>query len=105
MTLDKKSTSLVIGNQMLRKANLLVTETVDCGLLARGIVSSIAHARANLLTEDAQIVPCAATVYAMVVESPRLRNLNYARTAAGFDVSPANRYATAQLFSSAVGGI
>ena len=98
ITLDKKSTSLVIGYQMVRKASLLVTETVDCGLLGEGIVSSIAHAKANLLTDDAQIVPCAATVYAMVVESPRLRNLNMARTAAGFDVSLINRYATAQYF-------
>ena len=98
ITLDKKSTSLVIGYQMVHKANLLVTETVDCGLLGEGIVSSIAHAKANLLTDDAQIVPCAATVYAMVVESPRLRNLNVARTAAGFDVSLINRYATAQYF-------
>ena len=95
ITLDKKSTSLVIGYQMGHKANLLVTETVDCGLLGEGIVSSIAHAKENLLTEDAQIVPCAATVYATVVESPRLRNLNCARTAAGFDVSLINRYATA----------
>jgi type II protein arginine methyltransferase len=98
VTLDKKSTSVVIGNQMTCRANLLVTETVDCGLLGEGIVRSIAHARANLLTEDARIVPCAATVYAMVVESPRLRNLNSARTAAGFDVSLINRYATAQYF-------
>lgn len=95
VTLDKKSTSLVIGLQMVHKANLLVTETVDCGLLGEGIVSSIAHAKANLLTDDAQIVPCAAAVYAMVVESPRLRNLNAASTAAGFDVSLINRYATA----------
>lgn len=93
--LDQKSTSLVIGNQMTRKANLLVTETVDSSLLAEDIVASIAHAKANLLTEDAQIVPCAATVYAMVLESPQLRNLNCAQTVAGFDVSLINRYATA----------
>lgn len=98
VTLDKKSTSLSIGIQMMHKANLLVTETVDCGLLGEGIVSSIAHAKANLLTDDAQIVPCAATVYAMVVESPRLRNLNLAETAARFDVSLINRYATAHYF-------
>ena len=98
VTLDKKSTTLTIGDQMSQRASLLVTETVDCGLLGEGIVTSIAHARANLLTEDAQIVPCAATVYAMLVESPRLRNLNFARTAAGFDVSLVNRYATAQYF-------
>ncbi len=93
--LDKKSTSLAIDNQMPRKANLLVTETVDCSLLAEDIIASIAHAKANLLTEDAQIVPCAATVYAMVLESPQLCNLNSARTVAGFDVSLINRYATA----------
>lgn len=98
VTLGKKSTSLTIGYDMMCKANLLVTETVDCGLLGEGIVSSIAHAKANLLTEDAQIVPCAATVYAMLVESPRLHNLNQARTAAGFDVSLANRYQTAHYF-------
>ena len=98
VTLDNKSTSLVIGNQMAHKANLLVTETVDCGLLGEGIAVSIAHAKENLLTADAQIVPCAATVYAMVVESPRLRNLNCAHTAAGFDVTLANRYATAHYF-------
>lgn len=98
VTLDHRSTSLVVGNQMKRRANLLVTETVDCGLLAEGIVSSIAHAKANLLTEDARIVPSAATVYGIVVESPRLRNLNCATTAAGFDVSLINRYATAHYF-------
>lgn len=98
VTLDKKSTSLVIGREMMHKANLLVTETVDCGLLREGIVPSIAHARANLLTERAQIVPCGATVYAMVVESPRLLHLNCAQTAAGFEVSLINRYATAHYF-------
>lgn len=98
ITLDKKSTALTIGHEMIHKANLLVTETVDCGLLGEGIVPSIEHARANLLTDDAQIVPCAATVYGMVVESPRLRNLNCAQTAAGFDVSLINRYATSHYF-------
>src|SRR5215203_5558533 len=33
VTLDKKSTCLAIGSQMTQRANLLVTETVDCGLL------------------------------------------------------------------------
>ncbi len=98
VTLDKKSTSLVFGIQMVNKANLLVTETVDCGLLGEGIAVSIAHAKENLLTDDAKIVPCTATVYAMLVESPRLHNLNCAGTAAGFNVSLANRYATSHYF-------
>lgn len=98
VTLDQKSTSVVVSDQMRRKANLLVTETVDCGLLGEGIVSSIAHAKANLLTDDARIIPCGATVSAMVVESKRLRNLNHVERAAGFDVSLINQYATADYF-------
>jgi type II protein arginine methyltransferase len=98
MTLDKKSTAVVIGDQMREKANLLVTETVDCGLLGEGIVPSITHAKANLLTDDAQVIPCGATIYAMLVESKRLRSLNYVQTAAGFDVSLINQYATADYF-------
>lgn len=98
LTLDMKSTNVVVGDQMMHKANLLVTETVDCGLLGEGIIPSIQHAKAKLLTDDARIIPCAATVYAMLVESPRLRNLNYAETAVGFDVSLINQYATAQYF-------
>lgn len=98
VSLNEKSTSLVVGKQMPRKANLLVTETVDGALLGEGIVATIAHAKANLLTEDAQIIPSGATVYGMVIESPRLRNFNSVQMAAGFDVSLINRYATAGSF-------
>lgn len=94
VSLNQKSTSLVVGKQLPRKANLLVTETVNGALLGEGIVYSIAHAKANLLTEDAQIIPCGATVYGMVVESARLRGFNSVRFASGFDVSLINRYAT-----------
>lgn len=98
IALDKKSTSVALGKHMMKRANLLVTETVDCGLLGEGIVGSIAHAKANLLTSDARIVPSSAVVYGMVIESLRLRNLNAVQTAAGFDVSLINRYATAHYF-------
>ena len=96
--LDKKSTDMRIGVDMMKKADLLVTETVDCGLLGEGIIPTIIHARENLLKEDARIIPKTATVIATVVESKQLRSLNYANKAAGFDVSPINQYATAGYF-------
>lgn len=96
--LDKKSTDMWIGVDMIEKADLLVTETVDCGLLGEGIIPTILHARENLLKEGAQIIPRSATVFATVVESNQLRSLNYADRAAGFDVSPINHYATAGYF-------
>lgn len=96
--LDKKSTDMWIGVDMIEKADLLVTETVDCGLLGEGIIPTILHARENLLKEGAQIIPRSATVFATIVESNQLRSLNYADRAAGFDVSPINHYATAGYF-------
>lgn len=96
--LDKKSTDMRIGVDMMKKADLLVTETVDCGLLGEGIIPTITHARENLLKEDARIIPKAATIIAAVVESKQLLSLNYADKAAGFDVSPINQYATAGYF-------
>lgn len=101
--LNKKSTELRVGVDLKKRANLLVTETVDCGLLGEGIISSIAHARENLLTQDARIIPRSASIIAMLVEGERLRNLNRADTAAGFDVSPINRYVTAGYFPVRLG--
>ena len=96
--LDKKSTDMRVGVDMMEKADLLVTETVDCGLLGEGIIPTITHAKENLLKPDARIIPRAATIMAAVVESTQLHGLNYADQAAGFDVSPINQYATAGYF-------
>lgn len=101
--LDKKSTDMRIGVDMMKRADLLVTETVDCGLLGEGIIPTITHARENLLKEDARIIPKTATIIATVVESKQLRSLNYADKAAGFDVSPINQYATAGYFPVRLG--
>lgn len=96
--MGKKSTDLSVGDDMPERANLLVTETVDCGLLGEGIVPSITHARAHLLTEHARIIPRVAVVYAMVVESKRLRGLNYVNRCAGFDVGLMQQYKTLNYF-------
>ncbi|HEX8556983.1 MAG TPA: 50S ribosomal protein L11 methyltransferase [Pyrinomonadaceae bacterium] len=96
--MSKKSTDLAVGRDMPRRANLLVTETVDCGLLGEGIVPSINHARADLLTEDAVIIPRAAAVYAVLVESRRLRGLNCVGRCAGFDLGLMRRYAAPHYF-------
>lgn len=96
--MGKKSNELSVGDDMPERANLLVTETVDCGLLGEGIVPSIAHARADLLTEDARVIPRSAAVYAMVVESKRLRGLNYVNRCAGFDIGLMQQYKTLNYF-------
>lgn len=100
---EKKSIDMSVPADMPRRANLLVTETVDCGLLGEGIVPSVMHAREHLLTRDAVIIPCSARLVGMLVESDKLFHLNWAHRAAGFDVTPINEYQTGGYFPVRLG--
>lgn len=92
------STDLVVGRDLPRRADVLVTEVIDCGLLGEGILPTIRHAREHLLVEGAAIVPARATLQAQLVESPELHKLNHVRRVAGFDVSEFNRLASLAYF-------
>lgn len=88
-----KSTDLEIGRGMARRANVLVAEIIDAGLLSEGVIESFDHARENLLTRDARIIPAAATVFAMPIESRQIDAERRVAKAAGFDVSAMNSLA------------
>lgn len=61
--LSRASYDLTIPEHLSERASLLVSETVDHGLLGEGFLTALAHARKFLLTTDAQVIPCAATLY------------------------------------------
>jgi len=88
--IHKHSTALAPGTDMDRPADLLVAEIVDCGLLSEGVLETIADARSRLLAPGASIIPRAATVFAMPVESAALESEQRVSTVAGFDLSPVN---------------
>ncbi|NJK35335.1 MAG: tetratricopeptide repeat protein [Oscillatoriales cyanobacterium SM2_2_1] len=90
----KVSHELHIGTDLPRRANILVSEIFDVGLLAEHAIPAIQHARSHLLTEDAQILPCAATVYGALLESEALYYEDRVSTAAGFDVSLFNTFSS-----------
>jgi type II protein arginine methyltransferase len=94
------STELRVPRDLPRRADLLVTETVDCGLLGEGILPTIAHAREHLLTPDARIVPGRARVLATLVESPLLFRRNSVGPLYGFDLSAFNELASLEYFDS-----
>lgn len=77
------------GRDMAGKADVMVAEIVDCGLLGEGWIPSLLDARDRLLTPDATIIPCAAQVYAVALECPE-QPAPLSRSLAslhGFDVS------------------
>jgi len=94
----KKSDNLVVGLDLPKRADVLITETVDCGLVGEGILPIIRHARQVLLTPDATIIPAKAVVKFSLLESHLVHNLNVASNAANFDVSSFNIFSTVGYF-------
>ncbi|TTD47739.1 Protein arginine N-methyltransferase 9 [Bagarius yarrelli] len=85
--LHKKSLDMEIPRDIPNRVSLVVTETVDAGLLGEGIVESLIHAWKHLLlppptSEDARlsspsqtgrVIPAGATVFAMAVKCHEIR--------------------------------
>jgi predicted RNA methylase len=86
-----RSTDLIVGTDMATKADLLIAEIVDAGLLSEGIITSFADARKRLLKPDAAIIPRGATVYGAPIECAEVAATRTVSTAANFDVTPFNR--------------
>lgn len=98
----KMSTAMRVPEDLPRRADLLVTETVDCALLGEGILPTIAHARENLLTDDAVIMPCGGRVLAQLVESTSLHDKNHVGRLYGFDLTEFNRLSSIEYFDSRI---
>lgn len=90
-----KSTCLAVGNELPRRADILVSEILDVGLLGEHVLPTLAHARRNLLAADATIIPARATVWMMPLESKEIHELVYADSAnsCGFDFEGFNLFA------------
>lgn len=84
----KKSTQLRVGEDLLEKADVFVSELFNVGLLAPNMISTIRHARENLLKPEGRVIPQAATVYATLLQCDHLARINPVREIAGFDMSP-----------------
>jgi precorrin-6B methylase 2 len=95
--IGKRSTELAIGEDMPGRADLLITETFDAGLLGEGALPAIEHACLELLTPAARILPRSATVTGMLVESAGLQRKGWVGDAAGFDLSAFNEYRPASF--------
>lgn len=92
------SVYLEVGRDIPRKADLIITEIFDCGLLGEGILPTVKHARKYLLRTGGRMIPRAGRVFAALLESEQIHRLNYVSTACGLDVSLFNRFSTPHYF-------
>ncbi|KAG9275701.1 protein arginine N-methyltransferase 9 [Astyanax mexicanus] len=84
--LHMKSLEMEIPKDIPKRVSLVVTETVDAGLLGEGIIESLIHAWKNLLlpppnpeeplstpSQTGRVIPAGATVFGMAVECQEIR--------------------------------
>jgi len=58
----KKSTDVVIGEDFLQQADILVSEILSSGLLGEFVLSSIEDAKRRLLKPDCKIIPASSSI-------------------------------------------
>jgi precorrin-6B methylase 2 len=90
--INKRSTDLIVGKDFPERADVLVTEIFDDGLLGEGAFPAIEHAREHLLKPHAQLIPTGVRVMAMCVESQEIFENHRVGEAAGFDLSAFNEF-------------
>ena len=92
--INQLSTNLVAETDLPERADILVTEIFDNGLLGENALVAIKHAREHLLKPNAQLIPSGVRVYAMCIESREIYTNHRVETISGFDLSPFNQFSS-----------
>ncbi len=87
-----KSSGLKVGKEIPKKADIIVSEILDVGLLGEGVIPTIRHAQENLLKKDGILLPMGARVIGMLVESEHLRSRSPIKEISGFDLTSFSKF-------------
>ncbi|MBC7693482.1 MAG: 50S ribosomal protein L11 methyltransferase [Methylotenera sp.] len=98
--INRLSTNLAVGEQvsigsatgLAERADVLVTEIFDDGLLGEGAFVAIKHAITHLLKPNAQIIPAGVRVTAVCIESAEIFENHRVAQVSGFDLSAFNEF-------------
>ncbi|KAL5292280.1 PRMT7.2 family protein [Megaselia abdita] len=83
--IKKRSTDIILGEDMDKKANVLVTEVFDTELIGEGAIGIFNHAHKHLLTDDCVVIPSLSRVYAQVAETPQTASWDKPKMFASLD--------------------
>ena len=84
------STQLKIGQQLPERADIIVAEVFDTGLLGEQALSTFEHAREHLLKPGGKILPSKASVQVVLIESELLHRESIVKQCSGFKVDSLN---------------
>ncbi len=89
----KRSTELRPETDMDNaKADLIVSEILDAGLLGEGVLATLRDALARLAAPAARVIPGRAEMFIQAIALPGLRPAYPVRQISGFDLSPFDRF-------------
>ncbi len=95
--MSKNSKELVVGEDLDKRADILVSEILSSDLLSESVLSTFEDAIERLVHEDATIVPRAITALGCLIESDVLAKYAFVDQVSGFDVSPFTELASTRL--------
>ena len=88
--IGKASTELQVGQDLPRRAKILVSEILSSDLLTEKVLDAFEDAHARLLEEDAIVIPKAATAVGCLIASETLSGYAFVGDVSGFDLSAFN---------------
>jgi hypothetical protein len=91
--IGKPSSELLVGQDLVERAEVLVTETFSSGLLNEGVLPTLEHAHEHLLLPGAAIIPAAASAMGYLAGGDMLRQKLFIDRAAGLDLGLFNDFA------------
>lgn len=96
--IPKLSSNLKVGVDMPEMADVLISETIDCGFVGEGFLRSLEQAKDYFLKQDAILIPKKFCLKARLIHSIEIANLNQVSQVSGFDVSDFNEFSTKGYF-------
>ena len=86
--LAKRSTELVLGEDIDAPADILVSEILSSSVLSEYVLPTFEDAIARLIKPDATIIPRAVTAIGCLAGGPALESMAFVDRVEGFDLSP-----------------
>lgn len=96
--IPKSSFAIEIGKDMPERAEAMLSETIDCGFVGEGFLSTLRYAKVRLLKPHALLMPCGVHLLGALVESSSIYQLNHVGSSHGFDVREMNEFSTCGYF-------
>ncbi|MFJ4133071.1 50S ribosomal protein L11 methyltransferase [Pseudomonas cyclaminis] len=97
--INKLSIDLVSGEDIPRNIDIMISETIDCGFFGEGFGHALTHAKRELLSPGAIVIPESVKLHACLLSSQEVANLNCVYDDVfGLDISAFNSFQTAGYF-------